>query len=89
MKDYHGTIEKECDPIGYAVNAQLAIVCLFLCDADEKLVQKLGTENYAYFIYGLGHYTFFEDHNPGNTDIWHEYKTKPREFSLPEARVQD
>jgi alkanesulfonate monooxygenase SsuD/methylene tetrahydromethanopterin reductase-like flavin-dependent oxidoreductase (luciferase family) len=88
-KDYHTIIENECQPIGYAVNPQLAITCPFLCDRDERRGQQLGIENYGYFVYGLGHYSFFGEHEPGKTDIWHEYKTNPHEFVLPEGRVQD
>jgi alkanesulfonate monooxygenase SsuD/methylene tetrahydromethanopterin reductase-like flavin-dependent oxidoreductase (luciferase family) len=87
--DYHAIIENECHPIGYAVNPQLAITCPFLCDRDEKRGQQLGAENYGYFVYGLGHYSFFGEHEPGKTDIWHEYKTSPHEFLPPEGRVQD
>jgi alkanesulfonate monooxygenase SsuD/methylene tetrahydromethanopterin reductase-like flavin-dependent oxidoreductase (luciferase family) len=88
-KDYHTVIENECDPIGYSVNPQLAITCPFLCDPDGERVQQLGMENYGYFIYGLGHYSFFGEHEPGKTDIWHEFHTNPHEFLPPEGRVQD
>jgi alkanesulfonate monooxygenase SsuD/methylene tetrahydromethanopterin reductase-like flavin-dependent oxidoreductase (luciferase family) len=88
-KDYHTVIENECDPIGYSVNPQLAITCPFLCDRDGERVQQLGMENYGYFIYGLGHYSFFGEHEPGKTDIWHEFHTNPHEFLPPEGRVQD
>jgi alkanesulfonate monooxygenase SsuD/methylene tetrahydromethanopterin reductase-like flavin-dependent oxidoreductase (luciferase family) len=71
------------------VNPQLAITCPFLCDRDERRGQQLGIENYGYFVYGLGHYSFFGEHEPGKTDIWHEYKTNPHEFVPPEGRVQD
>lgn len=89
VRDYYATIENECEPIGYEVNPQVAIACPFLCDTNQERVQKLGMENYGYFIYGLGHYSFFGEHEPGKTDIWHEYHTNPHEFMPPEGRVQD
>jgi hypothetical protein len=89
VKDYYWTIENECEPIGYAVNPQFAITCPFLCDTDEKRLAAVGAESYGFFIYGLGHYSFFGEHEPGATDIWNEYKTNPREFSMPEGRTQD
>lgn len=89
VKDYYWTIEHESEPIGYAVNPQFAIACPFLCDKDEKRVLEMGAESYGFFIYGLGHYSFFGAHAPGRTDIWNEYKTSPREFSPPEGRIQD
>ena len=89
VKDYYWTIENECEPVGYAVNPQFAIACPFLCDRDEKRVNEIAMESYGFFIYGLGHYSFFGEHAPGRTDIWNEYKTNPHEFALPEGRTQD
>jgi alkanesulfonate monooxygenase SsuD/methylene tetrahydromethanopterin reductase-like flavin-dependent oxidoreductase (luciferase family) len=89
VKDYYWTIENECEPIGYAVNPQFAIACPFLCDKDEKRMEQLGMESYGFFVYGLGHYSFFGEHEPGKSDIWDEYKNRPHEFSMPEGRIQD
>lgn len=89
VKDYYQTIENECEPIGYAVNPQFAIACPFLCDKDEQRVVQMGMESYGFFVYGLGHYSFFGEHVPGQSDIWDEYKNHPKEFSLPEGRIQD
>ena len=89
VKDYYWTIENECEPIGYAVNPQFAVTCPFLCDRDAGRLEKIGMESYGFFIYGLGHYSFFGEHIPSKTDIWHEYKTNPKEFALPEGRTQD
>jgi alkanesulfonate monooxygenase SsuD/methylene tetrahydromethanopterin reductase-like flavin-dependent oxidoreductase (luciferase family) len=89
VQDYYWTIENECEPIGYAVNPQFAITCPFLCDPDEKLMARVGAESYGFFIYGLGHYSFFGAHSPGKTDIWDEYQTNPHEFVPPEGRIQD
>jgi alkanesulfonate monooxygenase SsuD/methylene tetrahydromethanopterin reductase-like flavin-dependent oxidoreductase (luciferase family) len=89
VKDYYWTIENECEPIGYAVNPQFAIACPFLCDRNEERVTQIANESYGFFLYGLGHYSFFGAHAPGVTDIWHEYKTNPHEFAPPEGRTQD
>jgi alkanesulfonate monooxygenase SsuD/methylene tetrahydromethanopterin reductase-like flavin-dependent oxidoreductase (luciferase family) len=89
VKDYYWTIENECEPIGYAVNPQFAIACPFLCDRNEERVTRIANESYGFFLYGLGHYSFFGAHAPGVTDIWNEYKTNPHEFALPEGRTQD
>jgi alkanesulfonate monooxygenase SsuD/methylene tetrahydromethanopterin reductase-like flavin-dependent oxidoreductase (luciferase family) len=56
---------------------------------DDAQALALGAESYGYFIYGLGHYSFFGEHRPAHTDIWHEYKTDPKEFANPEGRLQD
>jgi len=86
---YYETLEKECEPLGYAVNPQFAIACPFLCLQDDEKALALGAENYGFFLYGLGHYSFFGAHRPAQTDIWHEYRTNPKEFANPEGRSQD
>jgi alkanesulfonate monooxygenase SsuD/methylene tetrahydromethanopterin reductase-like flavin-dependent oxidoreductase (luciferase family) len=80
---YYETLEKECEPLGYA------IACPFLCLKDDAKALALGAESYGFFIYGLGHYSFFGEHRPAQTDIWHEYSTNPKEFANPEGRLQD
>jgi alkanesulfonate monooxygenase SsuD/methylene tetrahydromethanopterin reductase-like flavin-dependent oxidoreductase (luciferase family) len=89
VKDYYWTIENESEPIGYAVNPQFAITCPFLCDRDEQRMAQIGQENYGFFIYGLGHYSFFGEHEPAKTDIWDEFHTNPHDFVPPEGRIQD
>jgi alkanesulfonate monooxygenase SsuD/methylene tetrahydromethanopterin reductase-like flavin-dependent oxidoreductase (luciferase family) len=89
VKDYYHVIENESEPIGYAVNPQFAIACPFLCGRDQNQMDQIGAENYGFFIYGLGHYSFFGEHVPGATDIWNEFKTNPHEFAPPEGRIQD
>jgi alkanesulfonate monooxygenase SsuD/methylene tetrahydromethanopterin reductase-like flavin-dependent oxidoreductase (luciferase family) len=87
--DYYRVIEEESEPIGYAVNPNFAIACPFLCGRDEAQIMRLAEESYGFFIYGLGHYSFFGEHQPGKTDIWNEFKTNPKEFAPPEGRTQD
>jgi alkanesulfonate monooxygenase SsuD/methylene tetrahydromethanopterin reductase-like flavin-dependent oxidoreductase (luciferase family) len=86
---YYSTLEKECEPLGYEVNPQIAITCPFLCDRDDQRALQMGAEAYGFFIYGLGHYSFFGEHIPGATDIWDEFKNRPKEFASPEGRTQD
>jgi alkanesulfonate monooxygenase SsuD/methylene tetrahydromethanopterin reductase-like flavin-dependent oxidoreductase (luciferase family) len=89
VKEYYETIENECEPLGYAVNPNFAVAAPFLCNEDADLMAKLGPESYGFFIYGLGHYSFFGEHVPGKTDIWHEFKNNPKNFAPPEGRIQD
>lgn len=89
VQDYYRTFEDECQPAGYAVNPNFAITCPFLCDRDTERLARLGAESYGFFIYGLGHYSFFGEHEPGATDIWDEFKNRPHEFLPPEGRIQD
>ena len=89
VTDYYETFEKECEPLGYSVNPNFAIACPFLCDRDGSKAEAIGMESYGFFIYGLGHYSFFGAHEPGSTDIWDEFKNNPKEFAPPEGRIQD
>jgi alkanesulfonate monooxygenase SsuD/methylene tetrahydromethanopterin reductase-like flavin-dependent oxidoreductase (luciferase family) len=89
VKDYYHAIENECEPLGYAVNPNFAVAAPFLCDHDGERVAKIGMESYGFFIYGLGHYSFFGAHRPGATDIWDEFKNHPKNFAPPEGRIQD
>lgn len=89
VNDYYETFEKECEPLGYSVNPNFAIACPFLCDRDEAKMERIGAEAYGFFIYGLGHYSFFGAHEPGRYDIWDEFKNHPKEFASPEGRTQD
>ena len=79
VRDYYETIENECEPIGYAVNPNFAVAAPFLCDNDQKRVEAVAEENYGFFVYGLGHYSFFGEHRPAKTNVWNDYKTKPRD----------
>jgi alkanesulfonate monooxygenase SsuD/methylene tetrahydromethanopterin reductase-like flavin-dependent oxidoreductase (luciferase family) len=79
VADYYATIENECEPLGYSVNPNVAIATPFLCDRDQKRVEEIGAENYGFFVYGLGHYSFFGEHRPGKSNIWNDYKTSPKD----------
>ncbi len=87
VHDYYATLENECEPVGYAINAQIAMACPFLCDRDEKLVREMAHEHHGFFMYGLGHYAFFGQHEPGKTNLWENYKNQkaPIEIDDPLA----
>jgi alkanesulfonate monooxygenase SsuD/methylene tetrahydromethanopterin reductase-like flavin-dependent oxidoreductase (luciferase family) len=76
VDDYYATLENECEPIGYAINPQIAVACPFLCDRDENLVREMAHEHHGFFMYGLGHYAFFGQHEPGKTNLWENYKSQ-------------
>ena len=89
VDEYYSTFENECEPLGYSVNPNFAIACPFLCDRDSAKMEKMGAEAFGFFIYGVGHYSFFGAHEPGVTDIWDEFKNHPKDFAPPEGRTQD
>jgi len=77
VRDYYSTLENECEPVGYAINPQIAMACPFLCDRNEQLVRDMTHEHHGFFMYGLGHYAFFGLHEPGKTNLWESYKNQP------------
>src|SRR5208282_1326608 len=77
VHDYYTTLENECEPAGYAVNPNIAIACPFLCDRDEDKARAIAAEHQGFFLYGLGHYGFFGNHEPGKTNLWESYKNQP------------
>jgi alkanesulfonate monooxygenase SsuD/methylene tetrahydromethanopterin reductase-like flavin-dependent oxidoreductase (luciferase family) len=82
VRDYYTTLENECEPVGYAINPQIAMACPFLCDRDEKLVRDTAHEHHGFFMYGLGHYAFFGQHEPGKTNLWENYKNQPAKVKI-------
>jgi len=76
VHDYYATLEDECEPVGYAINPQIAMACPFLCDRNEQLVRDMAHEHHGFFMYGLGHYAFFGQHEPGKTNLWENYKNQ-------------
>lgn len=75
VNDYYTTLEKECEPIGYAVNANIAIVTGFMCDKNEERAKQMGEEGLRFFGYALGHHYFFGRHEVGKTSIWDNFKS--------------
>jgi len=82
VHDYYTTLENECESVGFAINPQIAMVCPFLCDRDEQLVRDMAHENHGFFLYGLGHYAFFGEHEPARTNIWDNYKNQPAKVKI-------
>ena len=88
IHDYYETLERECVPIGDAVNANLACVTPFMCHPDEDEALARGLEGANFFGYSLAHYYIFGRHQPGSTDVWAEYeKLRAEKGYSPEAVV--
>jgi alkanesulfonate monooxygenase SsuD/methylene tetrahydromethanopterin reductase-like flavin-dependent oxidoreductase (luciferase family) len=88
IRDYYDTLERECVPIGDAVNANLACVTPFMCHPDEEEALARGLEGANFFGYSLAHYYIFGRHHPGRTDVWAEYeKLRAEKGYSPEAVI--
>jgi len=81
VNDYYTTLANECEPIGYAINANIAIVTGFMCDKDEQRARAMGEEGLNFFSYALGHHYFFGRHEVGKTNIWNNFKNN--KFQMP------
>jgi alkanesulfonate monooxygenase SsuD/methylene tetrahydromethanopterin reductase-like flavin-dependent oxidoreductase (luciferase family) len=88
IRDYYETLERECVPIGDAVNANLACVTPFMCHPDEEVALQRGLEGANFFGYSLAHYYIFGRHQPGRTDVWAEYeKLRAEKGYSPDAVI--
>lgn len=82
VDDYYSTLEKECEPIGYAVNPNIAFVTGFMCDRDAERARAIGADGLKFFAHALGHYYVFGKHQPGATDIWESYRRNPVDLGM-------
>ena len=74
VEEYYRVFEEECDPIGRAVNPNIAMVAGFSCHPDEKTAVQRGAEGFRYFQFALAHYYINGSHTPGHTDIWKRFQ---------------
>ncbi len=78
VDDYYRILKEECEPIGHAVNANIAMVTGFSCHEDEQEAIRRGLDGFHFFVYGLGHHYIFGEHKPGRTNIWERFeKARP------------
>jgi alkanesulfonate monooxygenase SsuD/methylene tetrahydromethanopterin reductase-like flavin-dependent oxidoreductase (luciferase family) len=74
VEEYYEIFEKTCEPIGQAVNPNIAMVSGFSCHEDEQTAIERGLDGFRFFRYGLQHYYITGSHVPGQTDIWELYR---------------
>ena len=77
VEEYYEIAEKECQPIGQAVNLSVAMVSGFSCHEDEEIAVERGLDGLRFFTHGLSHYYVVGSHVPGHTDVWESYKAAP------------
>ena len=74
VKDYYETFERECTPIGWTVNPNIAMVTGFSCHEDAEEARRRGLDGFRFFGFALAHYYLFGNHQPGRTDIWKTFE---------------
>ncbi len=88
VDDYANVLAERCDPLGLAVNPQVACVTPMMCCPDEDEALARGIEGANFFGYSLAHYYVFGEHVPASTDVWSEFmERRSRTGYSPEAAV--
>jgi alkanesulfonate monooxygenase SsuD/methylene tetrahydromethanopterin reductase-like flavin-dependent oxidoreductase (luciferase family) len=74
VQDYYDTFARECTPIGWTVNPNVAMVTGFSCHEDGDEARRRGLDGFRFFGFALAHYYLFGTHTPGRTDIWQSFE---------------
>jgi alkanesulfonate monooxygenase SsuD/methylene tetrahydromethanopterin reductase-like flavin-dependent oxidoreductase (luciferase family) len=74
VRDYYETFERECTPIGWSVNPNIAMVTGFSCHEDAEEARRRGLDGFRFFGFALAHYYLFGSHKPGRTNIWENFE---------------
>ncbi len=75
VDEYYTLIQSDqCQPAGFAVNPNVAVVVPFMCHADEQTAIDRGIDGAHFFGYSLAHYYVFGEHQPGRTNLWEEFQ---------------
>jgi alkanesulfonate monooxygenase SsuD/methylene tetrahydromethanopterin reductase-like flavin-dependent oxidoreductase (luciferase family) len=83
VADYYDTIASEaCQPAGFAVNPNLAVVLPFMCHRDEQTAIDRGLDGGHFMFFSLLHHYAFGRHKPGRTDIWQEFLERRSNFGF-------
>jgi alkanesulfonate monooxygenase SsuD/methylene tetrahydromethanopterin reductase-like flavin-dependent oxidoreductase (luciferase family) len=79
VKEYYETFENECQPIGRAVNPNVAMLAGVMVHPDADVARARGVEGQRFFKWALAWYYRFGTHLPGRTDLWAEFLRSPQE----------
>ena len=74
VDEYYTTFKNECEPIGRAVNPNIAMVTGFMCHEDSETAVARGLEGFRFFGYALAHYYITGTHVPGRFNVWDDFK---------------
>lgn len=77
VDEYYSTFENECEPIGQAVNPNMAIVTGLMLHQDSNTALQRGLENFRFFGWALAHYYITGTHVPGRLNLWEEFRKAP------------
>ncbi|MBC6492038.1 LLM class flavin-dependent oxidoreductase [Flavihumibacter stibioxidans] len=75
---YYDKFRENCTPIGQSINPNIAMLTGFMCHEDMDTAISRGQEGAQFFAYGLGHYWRDGTHVPGQTNLWDDFKHRPK-----------
>ena len=79
VEEYYEIFTREVQPIGRAVNPNIAMLGGLMCHTSDEIGRSRGLEGQEFFKWGLAHYYRFGRHRPGGTDLWGTFTTAERE----------
>jgi alkanesulfonate monooxygenase SsuD/methylene tetrahydromethanopterin reductase-like flavin-dependent oxidoreductase (luciferase family) len=74
VDEYYTTFKNECEPIGRAVNPNVAMVTGFMCHEESETAVTRGLDGFLFFGYALSHYYLTGTHVPGRFNIWEDFQ---------------
>jgi alkanesulfonate monooxygenase SsuD/methylene tetrahydromethanopterin reductase-like flavin-dependent oxidoreductase (luciferase family) len=74
VKEYYETFMNECQPIGQAVNPNVAMLAGLYVHPDAQIAEERGLRGQQFFKWALAHYYRFGKHVPGQTSLWDEFQ---------------
>lgn len=78
VHDYYETFKNECEPLGQAVNPNIAMLAGVCVHHDAAVAAERGIDGQQFFKWALAWYYRFGIHVPGRTNLWEEFhRTDP------------
>ena len=87
VEEYYETFERECNPIGRAVNPNIAVVAGFMLHEDGSEAERRGARNFQFFGYALSHFYITGSHVPGDCDLWEDFQRNMPQKYEPSAGI--
>lgn len=87
VEEYYETFARECQPLGQAVNPNVAVIAGFMCHEDAQVAVERGLEGVQFFGYGLSHYYLNGTHTPGRSDIWEAFQRERPDARAPTGAI--
>jgi alkanesulfonate monooxygenase SsuD/methylene tetrahydromethanopterin reductase-like flavin-dependent oxidoreductase (luciferase family) len=87
VDEYYRIFRSECQPIGQAVNPNIAMVAGLMCHHDSEIAQARGLEGFQFFGYALSHYYGTGTHRPGSFNLWEDFQRNAPARSGPTGAI--